>query len=102
MQELFHGTARVAPVSYTHLDVYKRQVHVLAALAAGTVGIHLQILVQDLNICLLYTSFPTSSGRGPGPRAPGEWNERRDAFYAILHARADSEPSGARNSYRKI
>lgn len=65
-----------------------------------------QIIPDDIGIIIPESHgasvFPTSSGRGPCPRAPGEWNERRDASYAILHARADSEPSGARNSYRKI
>ena len=73
----------VVPVSYTHLDVYKRQLHdqhglavpaadliALAALHGGVVVVHIveldlhhldfrvvgQDLLQYLGICLLYTS----------------------------------------------
>ena len=67
------GTPGVAAVSYTHLDVYKRQV--LSALAAkilndldpttvmGTVEALSKVVITTLSpqdiICLLYTSSPT-------------------------------------------
>ena len=56
IQKYLNETVVPAAVSYTHLDVYKRQ-----ALNLGWVGLvrmetHLTHLRVGLNICLLYTS----------------------------------------------
>ncbi|ORD00642.1 hypothetical protein A4T35_07930 [Escherichia coli] len=44
----------IEPVSYTHLDVYKRQVFIIAAsvVTRATIG----GVIEQYNICLLYTS----------------------------------------------
>ena len=58
---------RQVPVSYTHLDVYKRQVQAAAKKAVGLVvqgGQRTVSEAEEANICLLYTSLlPTRKTR---------------------------------------
>ena len=47
--------ATIEPVSYTHLDVYKRQ-HLIAAAEAGEPTISIELSKTETYSCLLYTS----------------------------------------------
>ena len=57
--------ANISPVSYTHLDVYKRQdqalagavVAVLSGVGDGVTHLGEAALVDEVNDCLLYTSL---------------------------------------------
>ena len=70
--ELSSGSMRITAVSYTHLDVYKRQVKTPPFHGGNTSSILVRVTRKRMGSGPVRSVFPGNSARGK-PRAIGGW-----------------------------